>query len=90
MTFAEFWDLTPADVLLAVAAHERRERADYWRAGLITATLINVNRRKGARAAKPEDFVPNPRRRTQQTAAQMAAMLKAATIAMGGTVSHGH
>lgn len=87
--FAEFWELTPADVALAMDAHEARERAAYWRAGLITAAVINAHRQKG-RPAKPEDFVPEPRasRRAKavQTPQQMAAALRAMTLAMGGTV----
>ncbi len=81
--------LTPADVVLAIDAHEQRERAAYLRAGLITSAILNVNRRTGQRPAKPEDFVPSRRRRHPQTAVQMAAMLKAATIAMGGQVISG-
>ena len=34
------------------------ERAD-WRAGIITATLANINRPKGKSAYKPSDFMPD-------------------------------
>lgn len=88
MGFSTFWELTPADVMIAIEAHERRERGAYWRAGLITAALINVHRDKGSRPAKPEDFVPRRQRqiRHEQTPEQMAAILKALTIASGGEV----
>lgn len=81
--------LTPADVVLAIDAHERRERADYWRTGLITSAIVNTNRRSGQRAVKPEDFVPTRQRRQPQSAVQMAGILKMATIAMGGEVRTG-
>jgi hypothetical protein len=88
LTFGEFWTLTPADVLLAVNAHERRERSAYWRAGVIASAVINANpyRKKGTRAAKPEDFVPGKRRPQPQTPEQMAAKLRAMTVVMGGQV----
>lgn len=89
MTFGEFWALTPADVILAIDAYEQRERAAYWRSGLMTAAIVNANRKPGSRAARPEDFVPRRRRRQPQTPEQMAAMLRAATIAMGGEVITG-
>lgn len=71
---------------MAIDAYEARERAAYWRSGLITATVLNVNRKKGSKAAKPEDFVPKKRRSTTQTPKQMANQLRALTLAMGGTV----
>lgn len=84
LSLADFWALTPADVTLAIEAHERRERSAYWRAGLVTATLININRSKGQRRVRPEDFVP--KRRSPQTPQQMAAILTAYTRALGGEV----
>lgn len=89
MTFAEFWSLTPADVTIALDAHERRERANYWRTGLVTAAIVNANLKKGGRAAKPDDFVPQPRRAQQaraQTPEQMASLFKLYTVAAGGEV----
>lgn len=89
MTFSEVWDLTLADVQLAVDAHERRERSEFWRAGLIASAVVNAApfRKKGRKAATPEDFMPRAQRRKEpQTAEHMAAMLKAATVVMGGQV----
>jgi hypothetical protein len=89
LSFAEFWALTPADVVLAMDAHDRRERAAYWRAGLVAATVANVHREKGRKAFDPEDFIP--RRAEPATAAttpeQMAAALRAFTLMLGGEVT---
>lgn len=78
--------MTPADVLLVINAYHRRERASYWRSGLITSAIINMNRQKGSQPAKPEDFVPQVRRQNEQSPEQMAAILKAFTLASGGDV----
>lgn len=67
---------------IAIDAHEARERAEYWRAGLIASVVIRVHGGK----AKPGDFVPKTRRAAAQTPRQMAAKLKALTVLMGGTV----
>lgn len=32
--------------------------AEFWRAGVIAATLANVHRKKGQQPFKPEDFMP--------------------------------
>ena len=82
MSFAEFWALTPADVSLALTAYETRERAAYWRAGLITSAVIKA----AGGNAKPDDFVPQ-QRRVAQTPAQMATTLRSMTLALGGSVS---
>lgn len=37
-------------------------RAAYLRAGLVAATIINVNRRKGARLVQAKDFFKEPRK----------------------------
>lgn len=74
--------------MLAIDAYERRERSAYWRSGLVAASIVNANRKKGQRAVTPEDFIPE-KRRQPQSAVQMAEMLKAATVAMGGQVITG-
>lgn len=33
--------------------------ADFWRAGMIACMVANVNRAKGQKPFKPEDFMPN-------------------------------
>lgn len=55
---------------------------------MVAASIVNANRKKGQQAAKPEDFIPE-KRREPQSAVQMAEMLKAATIVMGGQVITG-
>ena len=75
-------------MLLATSAYEQRERAAYWRSGLITAAIVNSNRGKSQRPAKPEDFMPR-RKSRPQSAERMAELLKAATVAMGGEVMTG-
>ena len=45
-------------------------RADL-RAGIVAATIANVNRGKGARSFKPGDFMPNFEPRKPQTLKQM-------------------
>lgn len=76
-------------MVLATAAYERREQANYWRAGLVASAIYNVNRKKGKKALKPDDFIPRRKRRRRQTPQQMAALLKAATLALGGEVIDG-
>jgi hypothetical protein len=79
--------VTPAEVLLAIKAHQQREQSADWRAGLITAALLNVHRGKGTKAAKPEDFVRKPESpREPQSPERMATLLKAYTLALGGEV----
>lgn len=79
------------EVQLALRAHEARERAAYWRAGLIAATLVNLHRAKPGKPARPEDFIPRRRTRAApQSAEEMRRRLEAATLALGGTVVRGH
>lgn len=56
------------------------EHAAYWRAGVIAATIANVNRGKRQRAYKPEDFMPpEPKlKREPQTPEEMALVLRRA------------
>lgn len=77
-------------MLIATDAYERREHAAFWRTGLVTAAIYNTapNRRKSARILKPDDFLPHVERpKREQSVAEMAATLKALTIALGGTVT---
>lgn len=56
------------------------EHAAYWRAGVIAATIANVNRGKSQRALKPEDFMPpEPKpKREAQTTEEMKVVLQRA------------
>lgn len=52
-----FWELTPRETEAILERHKEAERREYLRAGLIAATVVNVNRRKGAKLIRPEDFL---------------------------------
>lgn len=56
------------------------EHPAYWRAGVIAATIANVNRGKRSRVVKPEDFMPPELKAKQgtQSVEEMAAVLKQA------------
>lgn len=56
------------------------EHAAYWRAGVIAATIANVNRDKRYRRLTPEDFMPKEPKLKDgtQTPEEMAAVLKQA------------
>lgn len=73
-------------MVLAIRAYEQRERAAYWRSGLITSAIVNQHRGRGQRAATPEDFMPQQKPVQPQSPSMMAEIMKAATIAMGGEV----
>lgn len=52
----DFWASTPKRVDAFLVAAEDNERRLDNRAGVIAAAIVNVNRKKGTRALKPEDF----------------------------------
>ena len=52
-----FWHLTPREVEEWLKRRAEEERAALLRAGLIAATIVNVNRKKGAALVKPGDFI---------------------------------
>lgn len=57
------------------------ERAAYWRAGQIAATIANVNRRKKSdRVLLPEDFMPKESKAESrmQSVEEMAVVLRQA------------
>lgn len=55
-----FWASTPSEVRVLLDAYatveQRRQRADYQRAGLIAAAVYNVHRKKGTPKLNPMDF----------------------------------
>lgn len=53
-----FWELTIDEVSEVLKRRTESERALTLRAGLIAATIINVNRKKGAPLVQPHDFLP--------------------------------
>lgn len=61
------------------------ERADL-RAGIIASTIANVNRKKGTRAFRPDEFMPKFDRfdRQEQDIEQQKAAAEALILAFGG------
>lgn len=57
MTDEVFWRSTLSEVVAVLERDHARRREANLRAGLIAATICNVNRKKGTRAFVPEDFV---------------------------------
>lgn len=55
----EFWGSTPARVGRLFRAFDRAEARLDYRAGLIAATIVNVNRGRGKRAVEPSAFFPS-------------------------------
>jgi hypothetical protein len=60
-------------------------RADVH-AGIVAATIANVNRGKKSKRFKPADFMPEWGRPRAQTPNQMATMLKSLTRRLGGKI----
>ena len=52
-----FWSLSPIELDAVLIRRNDLERAKYLRAGLIAATIVNVNRKRGTPPAKPSDFI---------------------------------
>lgn len=51
-----FWTLTAREVEAVLDRHTELERAANLRAGLVAATVVNVNLKKGAKLVQPRDF----------------------------------
>lgn len=52
-----FWTLAPPELEAVLNRHADLERAKYLRAGLVAATIVNVNRKPGRPLVKPGDFI---------------------------------
>lgn len=52
-----FWDLSLPEIEAVIDCRVEDARAATLRAGLIAATILNVNRRKGASLVQATDFV---------------------------------
>lgn len=51
--------------------------SDWLQTGVITSMIANVNRKKGAKPAMPEDFIPNKRKvQKRQSVAEQRGILK--------------
>jgi len=52
------------------------EMPAHWRTGMVAATIANVNRGRGRRAFKPQDFMPQePQPKRRQTVADQKKLL---------------
>lgn len=51
-----FWDSTIQEVEEVLARRREQDRAEWTRAGMVAATIVNVHRPKGRPAVKPSDF----------------------------------
>lgn len=52
-----FWEITPQELAEILKQKREQERAAYLRAGLVAATIVNVNRKRGSRMVQPSDFI---------------------------------
>lgn len=59
------------------------EERDDLRMGIIASTIANVNRGKGQKAFKPDDFMPQFEPETEEQAAER--LIAKAMLALGGT-----
>ena len=75
------------EVEAVIERQNNLERARYIRAGLVAATIVNVNRKKGARLVRPEDFIREPVREEDfMTPEQALAMMDGWAIAHNQSV----
>lgn len=91
LTEIDFWELTPGQLDLLAKRHNsvesaRNERADY-RSALICSVIANVNRGKGQKPFKVQDFMPQesgPKK--NQTPEEQLTIVKMLNAAFGGEV----
>ena len=58
--------------------------ASYLGHAITASTIANVNRGKGKKAMKPEEFMPKFERKREQTTDDMVAFASYMTTALGG------
>lgn len=91
MTVGELLERISGDELTEWMAYERiagpigPDRGDH-QAGVIAATIANVNRKKNARKFSPRDFIPRWMRQGARTPEQMRMKLIELTHLFGGKV----
>ena len=66
LTEKEFWALTPAEFFALTGRLSLQKRWGDFRAGIIAATIANVNRGKKKKAYKPADFMPKEESRGEK------------------------
>ena len=70
---------------------EEREEMDF-RAGVIAATIMNVNKTKGSKVVQPHDIIPKRGRggpgqsKSKQSVEEMIRVAKQWTVIHGGTI----
>lgn len=88
---SSFWRLTPRqfDALIRRKNQEydllrqREERADY-RVALLCSVIVNINRPKNKKRAKPEDFLGRTKEKKRTTWQEQLAFVERLNIALGG------
>jgi len=87
---AEFWELTPAQLMALAERHKETQELEDARIGRLCAVMANVFRdaKKRPRAFQPSDFMPQ--KRTTLTSEQWRQRLVSLNAAYGGeVVEHG-
>ena len=86
MSDEEIGITTPREYAKLVETLHEREQRDYWRSGLVTSMVANVNRGKNQRAFKPDDFMPklSKKKRKPQTWQDQLSIVKGIQASMGG------
>lgn len=83
--------LNPVIINLIIKSYRKKEmeieNLKNLRAGQICATIANVNRKKGSKRYKANDFIKPIKERKIQTPEQMAKALEKITRRLGGTVN---
>lgn len=83
----EFFDLTPLQLSYLTERYEHERESLDFRAGVIASTVANCHRKKGKKAFKPKDFMPDygdaPKK--QQGPNQMRMMAMMLNTMYGGT-----
>lgn len=88
MSEDEFWFLTLKEFNALIERHQTNEEWLNYRPAIICALLANINRGKGSKVYKPQDFMPGAKVKlgTPQTPKQMLATIKVLNAIHGGKV----
>lgn len=81
----EFFDLTPLQFTYLTERYEQERESLDFRAGVIAATVANCNRKKGSKAFKATDFMPNYQVQQEKGPNQMKMMAMTLNAMYGGT-----
>jgi hypothetical protein len=68
---------------------EQKNESDEYKIAVLMAHMVNINKGKKRKASKPEDFIKKKKKKENQQMSinMMYQVLKAVTLANGGTVS---